>query len=83
MAASASEGIAPTCLCEDPTPGTATAAGVAYKALVDQHMVPLERMEDRMPDLLPWDGLLLVRHLRRPTDVALSLSSEYLPSAAF
>jgi hypothetical protein len=55
---------------------------VAYKALVDQHMVPLERMEDRMSDLLSWDGLLPVRHFGRPTNVALPLSSEYLPSAA-
>jgi hypothetical protein len=55
---------------------------VAYKALVDQHMVPLERMEDRMSDLLPWDGLLPVRHLERLTDVALPLSSQYLPFVA-
>jgi hypothetical protein len=53
MAASALEDIAPTCPCEDPTPGTAAVAGVAYAALVDQHMVPLERTKDRMPDLLP------------------------------
>jgi hypothetical protein len=82
MAASASEDIAPTCPCEDPTLGTATAAGVAYAALVDQHMVPLERTEDRMSVLLSWDCLLPARHLRRPTDVALPLSSEYIPSAA-
>jgi hypothetical protein len=81
MAALASEAIAPTCPCEDPTLGTAAAVGVLYKALVDQHMVSLERMEDRMPDLLPWDGLLPVRHLERPMDVALPLSFEYLPSA--
>jgi hypothetical protein len=38
---------------------------------------------DRMLDLSPWDGLLLVRHLRRPKDarVALLLSSECPPSA--
>jgi hypothetical protein len=51
---------------------------VAYAALVNQHMVPMERRDDRMPDLLPWDGLLPMRHLGRPTDVALPLSSEYL-----
>jgi hypothetical protein len=35
-----------------------------------------------MSDLLPCDGLLLVRHLGQPKDarVALLLSSEYLPS---
>jgi hypothetical protein len=76
------EDIAPTCPCEDPTPGTAAIAGVAYKALVDQHMVPLEIMEDRMPDLFPWDGLLPVRHLGQSMDVALPLSSKYLPSTA-
>jgi hypothetical protein len=80
--ASASEDIAPTCPCEDPTLGTAAAAGVAYKALVDQHMVPLERMEDRMPDLLLGGGLLPMRHLGLPTFVAVLLSSKYLPYAA-
>jgi hypothetical protein len=34
-----------------------------------------------MPNLLPWDGLLPVKHLGRPTDGALPLSSKYLPSA--
>jgi hypothetical protein len=82
MAALASEYITPTCPCEDPTLGTATTAVMAYKALVDQHMVPLERMEDRMLYLLPWDVLLPVRHLGQPMDVALPLSFEYLPSAA-
>jgi hypothetical protein len=80
--ASTLEDIAPTCPCEDPTPGTIAIAGVVYTALVDQHMVPSELMEDRMPDLLLWDGLLPVRHMGRPTDVALLLSFEYLPSAA-
>jgi hypothetical protein len=75
-----SEDIAPTCPCEDPTSSTAAATGVAYKALVNQHMVPLKRMDDRMLNLLSWDGLLPVRHLGRSTDVALPLSSEYLPS---
>jgi hypothetical protein len=82
MTASASEDIAPTCPCEDPTPGIAATAEVAYAALVDQHMVPLERTKDRMPDLLPWDALLPVRHWGRPMDVALPLSYEYLPSVA-
>jgi hypothetical protein len=47
-------------------------------ALVDQHMVPLEGMKNRMSGLLPWDGLLPVRHLGRPKDVhvALLLSAE-------
>jgi hypothetical protein len=69
------------CPCEDPTLDITAAVGVAYKALVDQHMVPLQRMEDSMSDLLPWDSLLSVRHLGRPTNVALPLSSSYLPSA--
>jgi hypothetical protein len=38
----------PICPCEDPTPSTGTAAGVAYMA-----SVPLEGIEDRMPGLLP------------------------------
>jgi hypothetical protein len=63
MVALASEDIAPTCLCKDPTSGIVATAGVAYTALVDQHMMPLEGMEDRMSDLLPWDGLLPMRHL--------------------
>jgi hypothetical protein len=63
MAAPALEDIAPTSPCEDPTLGTAATAGVAYKALVDQYMVRLERMEGRMPDFLPWNGLLPMRHL--------------------
>jgi hypothetical protein len=58
-----SEDIAFTCPCEDPTPSTVAAAGVAYMALVYQHMAPSEGMEDRTLDLLPWDGLLPVRHL--------------------
>jgi hypothetical protein len=79
--ASTLEDTAPTCPCKDPTPGTVAAIGVAYTALVDQHMVRLEGMEDRMLDLLPWDGLLPMRHFGRPTDVVLLLSSEYLPSS--
>jgi hypothetical protein len=53
-------------------------------ALVDQHMVPLEGMEDRMLNLLPWDGLPPMRHLGRLKDarVALPLSSECPPSIA-
>jgi hypothetical protein len=62
------------------TMGTVATAGVAYTALVDQHMVPLGGMKGRMPNLLPWDDLLLVRHFGRPNDVALLLSSEYPPS---
>jgi hypothetical protein len=52
--------------------------------LVVQHMVPSEGTEDRTQDLLPCDGLLLVRHLGKLKDahVALPLSSEYLPSIA-
>jgi hypothetical protein len=73
---------APTCPYEDPTPGIVAAAGVAYPTMVDQHMVSSEKMVYRMLDLLPWDGLLHVRHLGRPMDVALLLSSECLPSAA-
>jgi hypothetical protein len=51
-------------------------------ASTDQHMGPLDRM-DRTPDLLPWDGFLLVRHLGRPKDarVAPLLSSECPPCA--
>jgi hypothetical protein len=53
-------------------------------ALVDQHMVTLDGIEDRMSDLFPWDGLSLVEHLGQSIDarVALLLSSEYPPSAA-
>jgi hypothetical protein len=82
MVVSLSEDIAPTCPCEDPTQGTVAIARVAYMALVDQHMVPSEGMVNRTLGLLPWDGLLPVRHLGRPTDVALLLSSECLPSTA-
>jgi hypothetical protein len=63
MVALASEDIAPTCPYEDPIPGNGAATEVAYTGLADQHMVPLEGMDDKMPDLLPWDGLLPVRHL--------------------
>jgi hypothetical protein len=63
MVASASEDIAPTWPYEDPTPGTGAAAEMVYTTMVDQHMVPLEGTEDRMPDSLPWDGLQPVRHL--------------------
>jgi hypothetical protein len=77
---STSEDISPTCPCEDPTLGTIVATAVAYTALIDQHIVPSEGMDDRMPDLLPWEGLLPVRHLGQPMDVALLLSSECLPS---
>jgi hypothetical protein len=82
MVAMASKVIAPTCPYEDPILGNGAAAEVAYMASTDQHMVPLEGM-DRMLDLSPWDGLLLVRHLGRPKDarVALLLSSECPPSA--
>jgi hypothetical protein len=73
MVASASEDIAPTCPCEDPTPGTRAATEVACRALADQHMVPLEGMEDRMPDLLLWDDLPPLRHLGRPKDVHVAL----------
>jgi hypothetical protein len=53
-------------------------------ALVDQHTVPYEGMENRMPDLLPQDGLPSVRHLEQPkgTHVALLVSSECPPSDA-
>jgi hypothetical protein len=80
MVVSTSEDISPTCPCEDPTLGTIVAIAVAYTALVDQHIVPSEGMDDRMPDLLPWEGLLPVRHLGQQMDVALLLSSECLPS---
>jgi hypothetical protein len=53
----------PTCPCEDPTSGTRTAAGVVYTTLVDQHVVPSEGIEDRIPDLPPWDNFPPVRHL--------------------
>jgi hypothetical protein len=61
--ASASEDIAPTYPHEDPTPGTRATAKVQYMALVDQHMVPSEGAEDRMSNLLLWDGLPPVRQL--------------------
>jgi hypothetical protein len=61
--ASTSKDIAPTCPYEDPTLGTGAAAEVAYTTLVDQHIVPSEGTEDRMPDLFPWGSLLPVRHL--------------------
>jgi hypothetical protein len=82
--ASATEDIAPTCPCEDPTPGIGTVVEAAYATLVDQHMVPLEGIEDRMLDLLPWDGLPPVGHPGQLSDahVALLLSSEYPPSTA-
>jgi hypothetical protein len=70
---SASEDIVPTCPCEDPTTGTGTAAEVAYTTLVDQHMIPLEGMEDRMLNLLPWVELPPVRHMGRPKDVHVAL----------
>jgi hypothetical protein len=60
---SSSEDIAPTCPCEDPIPGIVATTRVTYTTLVDQHMVPSEKMEDRTPDLLPWDGLRPVRYL--------------------
>jgi hypothetical protein len=63
MAALASEDIAPTCPHKDPMLGNGAAVEVAHTTLADQHMVPLEGMDDRMSDLLPWDGLLPVRHL--------------------
>jgi hypothetical protein len=62
-AALALEDIAPTYPYEDPTLSTEAAAEVVYMALVDQHMVPLEGAEDRMPNLLSWNGLPSVRHL--------------------
>jgi hypothetical protein len=46
----------------DPIRGNGATAEVAYMASADQHMVPLEGM-DRTSDLLPWDGLLPMRHL--------------------
>jgi hypothetical protein len=57
---------------------------VAYIALVDQHTVPSKGMEDRTPDLPPYDGLLSVRHLEQPKDarVAHLVSSECPPSTA-
>jgi hypothetical protein len=67
--ASKSENIAPTCPCEDTTPGTRAVTEMACRALTDQHMVPLEGMEDRMPNLLLWDDLPPVRHLGWPKDV--------------
>jgi hypothetical protein len=78
----ASEDIAPTCPYEGPIPGNGAAAEVAYMTSADQHMGPLEGM-DRTLDLLPWDGLLLVRHLGQPKNarVALLLSFECPPSA--
>jgi hypothetical protein len=84
MVASTLEDIACTCPCKDPIPDTKATAEVAYTTLVDQQMVPLERMEDTTPDLLPWDDLPPMRHLRQPKDacVAILLSSEYPPSAA-
>jgi hypothetical protein len=53
-------------------------------ALVDQHTVPSDGMENRTSVVLPWDGLSPVRHLGQPKDahVALLLSSEYPPSTA-
>jgi hypothetical protein len=59
----ASNDITPTCPYEDPILGNGAAAEVSYTPLADQHKVPLEGMENRMSDLLPWDGLLPVRHL--------------------
>jgi hypothetical protein len=63
MVPSASKDIAPTCPYEDPTSGTEATTEVACRALADQQTVPLEGMEDKIPDLLLWDDLLPVRHL--------------------
>jgi hypothetical protein len=63
IVASALEDLARTYPYKDPILGTGAIAEVAYMPLVDQHRVPLEGMDGRMSDLLPWDGLLLVRHL--------------------
>jgi hypothetical protein len=76
MVTSASEDIAHTCPYEDPTWVTGTAARVAYTTLVDQHMVPLEEIENmqhmdlsnRMPDSPPRDYSPLTRYLGQPED---------------